>query len=182
MTRNILPGVPLALLVLTAATTASAQSVGVHATAVIVTPITAEATAPLAFGTIAKGSTSTVLATSASAAAVTLSGDEGDNIVITVPASLTISTLAGSGATMNVSIGRNALRANTNNAQANATQLDASSGTATLALSADHQGNAINSDGLGQAYVWIGGSVTPGAMQQRGTYSGTFTVSAAYSN
>jgi hypothetical protein len=30
--------------------------------------------------------------------------------------------------------------------------------------------------------MWIGGSVTPSATQQRGSYSGSFTVSAAYSN
>ncbi|MDB5034051.1 MAG: hypothetical protein JWQ98_1292, partial [Chlorobi bacterium] len=52
----------------------------------------------------------------------------------------------------------------------------------TTALSADASGDGTNSDGLGQVYLWIGGSVSPTATQQRGNYTGTFTVSAAYSN
>jgi hypothetical protein len=83
---------------------------------------------------------------------------------------------------MNVTINRSALRGNTNNAQGSSSTLDASSGSVTTNLSGDASGDGTNNDGLGQAYVWIGGSVTPAATQQRGSYSGTFTVSAAYSN
>jgi hypothetical protein len=83
---------------------------------------------------------------------------------------------------MTVTIARAALRSHTTNAQASSTTLDASSGSATTALSADATGDGVNSDGLGQLYVWIGGSVSPTATQQRGSYSGSFTVSAAYSN
>jgi hypothetical protein len=83
---------------------------------------------------------------------------------------------------MTVTLNRAALRSNTSNAQGTATTLDAASGSATTALSSDATGDGVNSDGLGQVYVWIGGSVTPTATQQRGSYSGSFTVSAAYSN
>lgn len=165
-----------------AGSTALAQSAGVTSTATIVTPITAAVTSPLAFGTITKGSLTTIPATSASAAAVTFSGDEGDNVVVTVPATLQIATLAGSGSGMTVAIDRSALRTNSTNSQGTATLLNASAGSATVTLSADAQGDTQKNDGLGQTYLWIGGSVTPGATQQRGTYSGTFTISAAYSN
>ena len=36
--------------------------------------------------------------------------------------------------------------------------------------------------GMGQMYVYVGGSVTPGADQQRGSYSGTLNVAVNYSN
>jgi hypothetical protein len=52
----------------------------------------------------------------------------------------------------------------------------------TTGLSSDVSGDGTNNDGLGQLYMWIGGSVSPSATQQRGSYTGTFTVSAAYSN
>jgi len=161
---------------------AMAQSASVTSTATIVTPITANATAPLAFGTISKGATATVAATSSQAGAVTFSGDEADNITISLPGTCSISTTSGSGSNMTVSINRAALRSNTTNAQGAATSLDASSGAATTALSADASGDGVNNDGLGQVYLWIGGSVTPIATQQRGAYTGSFTVSAAYSN
>ncbi len=174
----------LALLALVAADrSALAQSASVLSTATIITPITATAIAPLAFGSITKGTTATVPPSSAAAAAVSFSGDEGDNISISLPPSLTISTTSGAGgASMTVTINRSALRVHTSNAQSTATALNASSGSATTILSTDNGGDGVASDGLGQAYLWIGGSVTPAAQQQRGSYSGTFTVSAAYSN
>jgi hypothetical protein len=83
---------------------------------------------------------------------------------------------------MTVTLNRAAARVGTTGVQASGSTLDASSGTATTALSTDGSGDGVASDGLGQAYIWIGGTVTPSATQQRGSYSGTFTVSAAYSN
>lgn len=182
MNRTILTQAAIVAVALTAGSAASAQSVGVGSTATIVTPITAAVTAPLAFGSITKGSTTSIPATSASAAAVTLSGDQADNVIVSIPASVVISTNSGAGGNLNVTIDRGTLRKNTSNAQGSATQLNASSGSATVALSTDNQGDAVNNDGLGQVYLWIGGSVTPDDTQQRGSYSGTFTVSAAYSN
>ncbi len=161
-----------------------AQSASLNGTATIVTPITASATAPLAFGTITKGATASVSADNASAAAFNFSGDERDNITVTVPASLTISTASGAGGSMTVTLNRAAMRYTPlGNITPNGAQsVDASSGTVAVDLSMDNQGNATNNDGLGQAYLWIGGSVSPAATQQRGSYSGTFTVSAAYTN
>lgn len=182
MNLRTLACVVMAAVAASAGSTALAQSAGVTSTATIVTPITAAVTSQLAFGTITKGSLTTVPATSASAAAVTFSGDEGDNIVVTVPATLQIATLAGSGSGITVAIDRSSLRSNSTNSQGNATLLNASAGSATVTLSTDTDGDALKNDGLGQTYLWIGGSVTPAATQQRGTYSGTFTISAAYSN
>ncbi len=157
------------------------SSATVTSTATIETPISASAFSNLAFGTITKGATATVASSSSSAGGVLFSGDEGDNISITVPATATISTSSGDGASMTVTINRGSLRVNTSNDQENAESFDASNGTATTALSGDEGGNG-SSDGLGQAWLWIGGSVAPSATQQRGVYTGTFTVSAAYSN
>jgi hypothetical protein len=165
-------------------TEATAQSASLASTAVIVTPITATTVAPLAFGTISKGATATVSASSTQAAAISLSGDESDNVTVTVPATCTISTTSGVGSGMTVTINRAALLYTPlGNIPANGgAAVNASSGSVTVGLSMDNQGNATNNDGLGQAYIWIGGSVTPAATQQRGAYSGTFTVTAAYSN
>ena len=170
------------LALVSAVSSGFAQTASVNSSATIVTPITAQAIAPLAFGTISKGATASVAATTASAGSVTFGGDESDNITITVPATATIATTSGAGSSMTVTINRGALRSNTTSTQAGASALDASSGSATTALSSDAGGNGTNNDGLGQLYLWIGGSVTPTATQQRGAYSGSFTVSAAYSN
>ncbi|MEP7217798.1 MAG: DUF4402 domain-containing protein [Bacteroidota bacterium] len=156
----------------------------VTSSATVTTPIVGTATAPLAFGTVTKGQANTVAETVGGAGAFNFSGDESDNVIVTVPASATLNTTSGDGsATLSVTLDRANMIANsTDNVQANATQSDASSGTVTVALSADADGNGTGSDGLGQAYLWIGGSVTPDATQQRGVYSGSFSVSAAYSN
>jgi hypothetical protein len=181
MNKHILSLVTLSLL---SASTLFAQSAAVSSTATIVTPISATATAPLAFGTISKGATATVAATAANAAAVNFSGDESDAISITVPPTVTISTSSGAGGSMTVTLDRSGIRYTPlgNIPPNGASVVDASSGSVTVNLSMDNQGNATNNDGLGQAYIWIGGSVTPATNQQRGSYSGTFTVSAAYAN
>jgi hypothetical protein len=111
-----------------------------------------------------------------------VAGDESDPVTLSIPSSATISTVSGSGDAMTVTILRSTLRANTSNAQGGGSVLDASAGSATTNLSADAAGDGVNSDGLGQLYVWIGGSVTPTAAQQRGVYNGSFTLSASYGN
>ncbi|MDB5033138.1 MAG: hypothetical protein JWQ98_379 [Chlorobi bacterium] len=177
MNRTVIILIVIAMLAI--GSKAMAQSASLTSSATIVTPIAATATAPLAFGTITKGQTSSVAATTGSAGAVTFSGNESDNI--TVPATATISTTSGAGAGMTVTIDRANLRGNTTTSGTGAV-LNAASGSVTTALSSDAGGDAHNSDGLGQLYLTIGGSVAPAATQQRGSYSGTFTVSAAYSN
>jgi hypothetical protein len=179
---NIKISLLAALIVLFSATGAFAQSASVTSSATIETPISAAATAALAFGTISKGAEATVASSSSDAAAVTFGGDESDNITIAVPETVTISTTSGAGADMTVTLDRANLVVHTSNAQGSGSALDASSGSATTALSGDAGGNGTDNDGLGQAYLWIGGSVTPSSTQQRGVYSGSFTVSASYSN
>lgn len=158
------------------------QSVSVSATASVVVPITVTAVAPLSFGSVARGTTVAIPATSASAGAVSFSGDASDQITISIPGTATISTTSGDGGTLTVTIARNALRKSKTNNHAGATSLNASSGTATVSLSGDASGDGVNHDGLGQYYLWIGGSVTVLATQQRGSYAGTFTITAVYSN
>jgi hypothetical protein len=158
-------------------------SQSVTATATVTTPITGGATAALAFGSVTKGEANTVAATSAGAGAVYLSGDESDNITLTVPSTVDLTTTSGAGGTLTVDLNRAGLKANSaDNTQGSASTADASSGSVTVALSGDAAGDGTDADGLGQVYVWIGGSVTPTATQQRGSYSGTFTVNASYSN
>ncbi len=159
-----------------------AQSASLSVTATVLTPISGVPTAPLAFGAITKGSTTTIAPTTASAGAVIFNGDEGDNITITLPATATMGTTAGGGANMSVALNRAGLRANTTSAQNGGVTLDASSGSATAMLSSDGSGDGVNNDGLGQLYLWIGGAVSPNMTQQQGAYSGNFTISASYSN
>jgi hypothetical protein len=168
----------------TAGMTAFAQtSQSVNSSATVTTPITGASTAALAFGTVTKGQANTVASSAAGAGAFNFSGDESDDITITVPATVTLNTTSGGGASMNVTLDRAGMGSNsTDNTQGSAVTADASSGTVTVALSADAAGDGTDADGLGQSYFWIGGSVTPAANQQRGSYTGTFSVSASYSN
>ena len=168
----------------TAGMTAFAQtSQSVNSSATVTTPITGAATAALAFGTVTKGQANTVAASTASAGAFNFSGDESDDITLTVPATVTLNTTSGAGASMEVTLDRgNMLSNSTDNTQGSGVTSDASSGSVTVALSADADGDGTDADGLGQTYFWIGGSVSPSANQQRGSYTGTFSVSASYSN
>lgn len=160
----------------------STQMFAQGGSATIQTDITSFGTADVAFGTITKGNLATVLSSDAAAGAIAFSGDADDNVTITVPATFELSTTSGAGATMTVSITRATMLSGTTNDQGTAAAMDASSGSATVALSTDVSGDGVDADGLGQIYTWFGGTVTPTATQQRGTYNGTVTISAAYSN
>lgn len=192
---------------------AVAQSADINSSATIITPITARATASLDFGTIVKGVEATILPSSRSAASVTFSGDESDNVTIAIPLMVTLITTSGDGASMTVLLyaegsgvvasdkeGTDRQLEELRNAEKELSERETltgdekpgdkgivagdekSGGIATMQLSSDKEGDGVNGDGLGQAYLRIGGTVTPTAMQQRGSYSGTFTVSASYSN
>ena len=172
----------LGIVFMAANVNAQTASTSVKSTATIVTPLTATTTAPLAFGTITKGQKATIGVTESNAASFYFSGDESDEIAITIPGEVTISTTSGEGSSMTVSLNRSNVRTNDRDDQNSAKSVNFSSGNATSELSEDDKGNGEKKDGLGQLYVWIGGEVTPAASQQRGNYEGTFTVSAAYSN
>lgn len=176
--KIFLPLVAVALLGAISTTHSYAQG----GSATIQTDITSFGTGDVAFGTISKGAQATVLSSDAAAGTIAFSGDAEDNVTISVPATFTISTTSGAGASMTVTITRASMLSNTSDNQGAATTMDASSGSATVALSTDAGGNGTGADGLGQVYTWFGGTVTPTATQQRGTYSGTVTITAAYSN
>ena len=160
----------------------SSQAFAQGGSATIQTDITSFGTADLAFGTISKGATATVLSSDAAAGTIAFSGDADDNVTVSVPETFEITTTSGAGASMTVTIARASMLSNTSSDQGTASATDASSGTATVALSTDAGGDGVTTDGLGQVYTWFGGTVTPSATQQRGTYNGTVTVTASYSN
>ncbi len=164
------------------AATANAQSISVSTTAEIETPVTGSSLSALEFGTLPKGETSTVAASASGAACLVFSGDASDQISVTLPETATMSTNSGAGGEITVSLDRAQMMAGTHENIANADALDGSAGSATLALSGDDDGDGTVGDGLGQAWLWVGGSATPAAHQQQGSYSGTFTVTVAYSN
>ncbi len=172
----------LGIVFMAANANAQTASTSVKSTATIVTPLTATTTAPLAFGTITKGQKATINADASNAGAFYFSGDAEDEITISIPSEVTISTTSGAGASMTVTLNRSGVRMNDKNQIPSSKTKDFSSGSTTGELSKDNQGDGTHFDGLGQLYVWIGGEVTPAASQQRGSYEGTFTVSAAYSN
>lgn len=161
----------------------STQMFAQGGSATIATDITSFGTADLAFSTITKGDLATIASSAPNAGAIAFSGDADDAVTITTPATFEITTTSGSGASMTVTIDRAAMLSNSSSDdQGTGVAMDASSGSANVTLSTDAGGNGVLADGLGQVYTWFGGSVTPAATQQRGVYSGTVTISAAYSN
>jgi hypothetical protein len=114
----------------------------------------------LAFGTVSRGTSATVLSTDAAAAAFTITGVESAStgIVVTPPATLSngTSTLPFIAA-IPVS--------NTTNTQVGATALAATTG------------GSATTNAVGNLWLWIGGGVNVGIAQQSGNYSGTMTVS-----
>jgi len=160
----------------------TSQALAQGGSATIQTDITSFGTADLAFGTISKGATATVLSSDAAAGTIAFSGDADDNVSISVPSTFDITTTSGAGATMTVTITRASMLSNSTSSQGTGSAMDASSGSATVSLSSDASGDGVDADGLGQVYTWFGGTVSPTATQQRGTYNGTVTITAAYSN
>jgi hypothetical protein len=124
-------------------------------------------------------------------------GDVGDPITVTVPASIVLTTTAygGNDNTMDW------LTVDDVNPAISYTSYlptwvpqgsSVSPGTGAQTLGDDNSdvngGLTYNtfpttsSDALGAGYVWVGGKVTASATQQRGLYTGTITVTAAYTN
>lgn len=145
-------------------------------------PVSLSMLAPLDFGAVTRGSESTIASTSGYAAEVQVSGDELSAVTIVLPSTIVLTTTSGRGASMTVSVDRSTLRIHNRDRQNEASVLDASTGWATSSLSSDAGGDGGGADGLGQSYIWIGGSLVPAANQPRGLYTGTLTISAVYAN
>ncbi len=144
-------------------------------------PIGATPTADLSFGTLQRGSSATIASSSFSTGSVVVSGDASANVTITLPSSVAMITVSGVGGTMVAIVDRGSIRYGTKNTLSTAMSIDASSGTVSVALSSDDGGDGLI-DGKGQAYIWMGGSVSASPTQQRGSYAGTFGVTATYAN
>ncbi|MDB5034550.1 MAG: hypothetical protein JWQ98_1791 [Chlorobi bacterium] len=153
--------------------TLPAQTARVGCLATVVTPASAMVTDRMSFGgTEGKGS--------GSRAALTLSGGESDDIVVSIPGSVTLTSVEGK--SLSVAIGGKGLLASKSGSVSGASLPEMTDGSTMLSLSDNDGGNGRADDGLGQLYLWVDGAVKSAPVQDAGTYSGTLVVSASYSN
>lgn len=147
----------------TAATSASAQSANIAATANVYQALTVAGARDLAFGNVFPGVDKTVAVTDATSGKFTVQGQAsvGVNLTFTLPANLT-----GPG---NLPI---------NNWSAHHHTSDAASGGTSFVPSAANTSATMS--GTGELFVYIGARVQPAAGQAAGAYSGTVTMTVAY--
>lgn len=146
------------------ATAAQAQSANINALATVYTPITVTGNRALDFGTVFPGVAKTVAIAAATSGQFQLGGQASGNVNLsfTLPTNL---VNAGN----NLPIGTWTGCTSATNTTAGCTAFTPS-GTATAsAFSA-----------AGALWVFVGGTVTPGAAQAAGNYTGTVTLTAAY--
>lgn len=146
------------------ATAAQAQSANIQALATVYTPITVTGNRNLDFGNVFPGVAKTVAVGAATSGQFQLGGQaSGDvNLTFALPTNLVsganalpIGTWTGCTSPTNTTTGCTAFTP---------------SGTAT----------ASAFSGAGALWVFVGATVTPGAAQAAGNYSGTVTLTAAY--
>jgi hypothetical protein len=146
------------------ATAAQAQSANINALATVYTPITVSGTRALDFGTVFPGVAKTIAIAATTSGQFQLGGQASGNVNLT----FTLPTNLVNGAN-NLPIGTWTGCTSGTNTTAGCTAFTPS-GTATAsAFSA-----------LGALWVFVGGTVTPGAAQAAGNYTGTVTLTAAY--
>ena len=163
MLRIRFASIAIAALVVSIAAPAQAQSNSVAATADVVTPLTVNSLAPLAFGNVYPGVAKTVAPADAAAGKLSIAGYAGAQVAI----SFTLPTTLSSGA--------NTLPVGSWSGVHNVT--NSASGTAfTPATTAT---NATLS-GTGGLWVFLGAQVSPSATQIAGSYSSTVTMNVAY--
>jgi len=154
----------LAVLALTlvGASVAQAQSANISATATVLTPLTLTGTANLAFGNVFPGINKTVAAADATSGRFTIAGNAGSQVsmTFTLPANLT-----GAGS---LAIGSWTGERNTTN----------TTGGTTFTPSASAELQTLS--GTGNAYLFIGATVTPTVAQPAGAYTGTVTLNVVY--
>ena len=156
--------VSIAIAALVIAAPLSAQSNSVAATADVVTPLTVNSLAPLAFGNVYPGLAKTVAPADAAAGKLSIAGFAGAQVAIsfTLPATLT------SGANT-LPVGSWSGLHNGSNSTTGATAFTPSA-TATNA----------NLSGTGGLWVFLGAQVSPAVAQIAGSYSSTVTMTVAY--
>jgi hypothetical protein len=146
------------------ATAAQAQSANINALATVYTPITASGNRALDFGTVFPGVAKTIAVAAATSGQFQLGGQASGNVNLT----FTLPTNLINGAN-NLPIGTWTGCTSPTNTTAGCTAFTPS-GTAT----------ASAFSGAGALWVFVGGTVTPGAAQAAGNYTGTVTLTAAY--
>lgn len=141
-----------------------AQSANITATATVLQAITVTGARTLDFGTVFPGVAKSVGVAAATSGRYDLTGSNSANVNVsfTLPANLT------SGAN-NLPIGTWTGCYNGTNVVGSCTAFTPSAATTATAFS-----------GAGALFVWVGGTVTPGAAQAAGVYNGTVTMTAAY--
>lgn len=171
--RFALAGLVLAAAPLAAQTNTPATT-NLSVTATVLTPLTLTAQTPLAFTQVFPGlqkivSPTTDGANSATAAELRIAGNVGSqvNIAFTLPTVLTEGTTS---ATMPISFA-----GNTACVAVGATPVRSGCSAFTPSLA----GSTAYLTG-GNAWVWIGATVSPGVSQAAGAYTGTIVASVSY--
>ena len=155
-------GTMLALAVVAA--TAHGQSATIAATATVVTPITVNGTAPLAFGNVFQNVNKTIAFSDATSGRFSLTGYLNSQVSMTFTLPVTLTS------------GANTMPINTYDVRVNGTN----STTGTTALTVTSGTPVLSTFVAGNLFVFIGGRVQPGAAQAQGTYTGTIVLAAAY--
>lgn len=162
-TTNRVTAVVAALMTL-GALPAVAQSANITATATVLQAITATGARTLDFGTVFPGVAKSIGVAGATSGRYDLTGSNSANVnlTFTLPANLT------NGAN-NLPIGTWTGCYNGTNVVGSCTAFTPSAAATSTAFG-----------GTGTLFVWVGGTVTPGAAQVAGVYNGTVTLTAAY--
>jgi len=154
----------LAVILSLAASAAQAQSANITATAVVFQAMTVTGARTLDFGNVFPGVAKSIAVAAATSGRFDLTGQASANVNV----SFTLPTNLASGVN-NLPIGTWTGCTNATNTTAGCTVFTPSAATTATAFS-----------GAGALFVWVGGTVTPGAAQAAGTYNGTVTLTAAY--
>ena len=147
-----------------AASAAQAQSANINATAVVFQAMTVTGARTLDFGNVFPGVAKSIAVAAATSGRFDLTGQASANVNV----SFTLPTNLTSGANL-LPIGTWTGCTNATNTTTGCTSFTPSAATTATAFS-----------GAGALFVWVGGTVTPGAAQAAGTYNGTVTLTAAY--
>ena len=147
-----------------AASAAQAQSANINATAVVFQAMTVTGARTLDFGNVFPGVAKSIAVAAATSGRFDLTGQASANVNV----SFTLPTNLTSGANL-LPIGTWTGCTNATNTTTGCTSFTPSAATTATAFS-----------GAGALFVWVGGTVTPGAAQATGTYNGTVTLTAAY--
>lgn len=155
-----------AALVGTAATGAAQVSENITAQANVLTGLAVTAQSDLDFGDVLPGVAKSIAITDVGAGSWQITGNASAEVTLgfTLPTNLT-----NGGNTLPISFGASDAGHNVANLAAGATTFDPSAGTTTDIGSLP-----------AELYVWVGGTVSPGASQATGLYTGTVTLTVQY--